>query len=152
MHTDCEPEVYTTTLSLHCIFAPVLFFVGVYTEFAGHYNDFEFVFVLVDFNPHKAKVINITSTAATIQMEPPEKYTAAEAGYRVFVMGTSAYEANLRTMYMEVISRTGRMIYLKNIASYFNYSCKVVPLFVQGSGYAETFNFQTEEDGKNINL
>ena len=125
---------------------------GVYTEMAWHCNEFVFVFVLVDFHPHKVKVVNVTSTTATIQMQSPGDYIAAEAGYRIFVTGVSAYEANLRTMYTEVISRTGRTISVNNIAPYFNYSCKAVPLFVQGSGYAETFHFQTEEDGKNISL
>ena len=87
-------------------------------------------------------------SAATIQIQSSDTSIVAEAGYRISAVGKSAYENNLRTMYMEFVSRDGNMISVNNAASYFNYSCEAVPLFVQGSGYAAPFSFQTREDGR----
>ena len=102
----------------------------------------------MDLNPHKIVAINTTSSTVTIQTLPPGSRNAAEAGYKMSAIGKSAYEPNLRTIYMETISMEGSAIRMKYIPAYFNYSCQAIPLFVQGSGHAEACNFQTEEGGK----
>ena len=84
----------------------------------------------------------------TVQTLSPGSLNAAEAGYKMSAIGKSAYGPNLRTIYMETIILEGSAIRMKYIPAYFNYSCQVIPLFVQGSGHAEACNFQTEEDGK----
>ena len=84
----------------------------------------------------------------TVHTVSPGSRNAAEAGYKLSAVGKSAYEANLRTIYMETMSMEGSAIHMKYIPAYFNYTCKAIPLFVQGSGHAEAFNFQTKEGGK----
>lgn len=94
--------------------------------------------------------MNITSTTCTLRVTSSIPYASPDAGYRVTLIGRSATEENLETLYTEFVSRQGKTIVVNQLAPYFNYTCTVSPLFLQGFGHATTVEFQTEGQGKRL--